>query len=156
MLIRKLTLVAVALLFSLPTAAEASDINVEAGQVRVNTTVNGNINVQSGQNRVNVNSPKLPVRVNSHPNQKLSNCSTRTRTRRANCRQSTTVRRNPSNTSTTTIVVQPPLKKPSSRVETTQRSGCRGDGSRSSQRVSQTNNSSEVVVHSSVTTNGCR
>ncbi|HEY9694688.1 MAG TPA: hypothetical protein V6D15_21005 [Oculatellaceae cyanobacterium] len=155
MLIRKFTLVTVALLFSLPITAQAGDINVEADDV-INTSVDGGISVESGQARVSIDSKKSQLRVNTPQNQKLRNCSRRIRYRRANCRQTTTVIRTSPNTSTTTIVVDGVPKSTSSRVQSTQRLSCRGDGSHNSQQISQTSNSGEIVVQSSISTNGCR
>lgn len=153
--IRKFTLVAVALLFSLPMTAQAGNINIEAGDV-INTSVDGAISIESGQGRVNIDSKKSQLLVNTPQNQKLRNCSRRTRSRRANCRQTTTVIRTSPNTSTTTIVVDGVPRSSSSRVQSTQRLNCRGDGSHNSQQISQTNNSGEIVVQSSISTNGCR
>ncbi|AFZ14811.1 hypothetical protein Cri9333_4004 [Crinalium epipsammum PCC 9333] len=154
MLIGKFTLVTVALLFSLPMTAQAGDIYVEVGDV-INTSVDNVISVESGQVRVNIDSNKQ-FRVNTPQNQKLRNCSRRTRSRRANCRQTRTVIRTSPNTSTNTIVVDKVPKSSSSRVQSTQRLNCRGDGSHNSQQISQTNNSGEIVVQSSISTNGCR
>lgn len=154
MLIGKFTLVTVALLFSLPMTAQAGDIYVETGDV-INTSVDNVISVESGQVRVNIDSNKQ-LRVNTSQNQKLRNCSRRTQSRRANCRQTTTVIRTSPNTSTNTIVVDGVPRSSSSRVQSTQRLNCRGDGSHNSQQISQTNNSGEIVVQSSISTNGCR
>jgi hypothetical protein len=153
MLIRKLTLVVVAWLFSLPMTAQAGDINLEAGDV-INTSVDGAISIESGQVRVNVDSEKSQLRVNTRRNQELRICSRGTRSRRIHCRQTKTVRRTSPNTSTITIVVD---KVPRNlRVQSTQRLSCKGDSSHNSQQISQTNNSGEIVVQSSISTNGCR
>jgi hypothetical protein len=56
MIKRRLTLMAIALLFSLPTAAIANDINVRVGNVRVNTGSDGEVYVESGRTRVNLDS----------------------------------------------------------------------------------------------------
>lgn len=157
MLISKLTLFTLALLFPFTAAAMASDIDVKAGNVRVNTSVAGDIYIQSGPARVNVESSSSEVLLNARRYETNRYCSQRSRYR---CHRLPTQVELPNvhspKTQTTTIILEAPITNQSGKVRSTQRISCSGNGSYSRQQVHQrTSSSGTVIVESKVTTNTC-
>jgi len=156
MLLRKLTLLAVALLFSLPTVATAGDIDVRAGSVRVNTSVDGDINVESGRARVNVGSEESRTAVYAQRNQRVRNSSTRTRSSRYYKQRNRATNRNLRNRNLSTTSINNPTTNQPTRRGSSQRVICSGNGSSSIEQNSQITGSGRTVVQRSNSTNTCR
>jgi len=145
MLIRKLTLLVVALLFSLPAAAQTSDINLEVGNVRINTGGDGGTTVESGQARVNTGSEESTVRVNTRATRNVRNYSRR----RINRKQTPSERRTSLSRNTSRTSVKRPETNQSVEVR------CNRDGRTVVQQNSQITTSGGRVVQNSTSTNTC-
>jgi hypothetical protein len=84
MQLKKLIFLLVTLAFLLPTTANSSEIDVEAGDVRVRTEQDGSISVDTGSNRVDLTErsrsyyPRWQFWRNWNRSRSSSNCSSST------------------------------------------------------------------------------
>jgi hypothetical protein len=133
--------VAIALLFSLPTAAIANDVDVQVGNIRVNTGSDGEVYVESGRSNIDLDSSSDRYRSRSRRycykykryGRYRYKCYSRPRSRRYG----------------TPTIIYSPSNSRSGRVY------CDGNSTYSRQDVRQISGAGVTVVESSVSSNGC-
>ncbi len=169
MLLKKLTIMVVAFVLALPSLAQADDINIEAGNSKVNMSQDGSINVQAGKTNINVDSRESLAQVNVRRNPRVRNAPRRAPAARKNPRTTpaaranskpnpatrvNTVTRSPSINSINNSVIKPPVNPATpSQIRNTQTSSCNDDINYSSnQQTTQITGSGRQVYQSNVST----
>jgi hypothetical protein len=159
---KQLTALAAALLVSLPSMALAGEVEVQAGNVRINTTESGGVSVDTGLNGLNLDSSSK-IRADRFERKRYCNRRRSSRSsryaRRYRCYYSDTYKssnsRRPRIYRDTTILEAPTHEGSSRRVRTIQRQSCSGNSTYSHQSITQSNGSGSVRTESSISTSGC-
>jgi hypothetical protein len=152
----QLTLLVTALLVSLPSLVIAGDVDVQAGKVRITTTESGGVSVDTGRNGVKIDSSS---HIQANRVEKKRYCVKRRSARRYRCyyktKYSSNNSRRPSVYTDTTVLESPTYESYPRRVRTNSSHSCRGNSTYSNQEITQSHDSGEVYVESSISTTGC-
>jgi hypothetical protein len=156
MVVKQLTLLVTALVVSLPSMVLAGDVEVRAGNVRINTSESGGVSVDTGRHGVKVNS-RSDLRTNRV--EKKRYCVKKRSSRRYRCYYKTIYSsgsyRKPSVYSDTTDLEVPIYESSPRRVRTNSSHSCRGNSTYSNQEITQSDEFGEVYVENSISTTGC-